>query len=78
MMNDLLLLTEDAGRHSGALGASAGAAAVTAALTPHGIRTSTLYTRDAQTLYREIQKCTNIAHDKYQEFLRMFILYCSK
>lgn len=78
MMSDLPLLTEDAGRHPGAPGASAGAAAAAAALTPHGIRTSTLYTRDAQTLYRETQKCTNIAHDKYQEFLRMFILYCSK
>lgn len=70
-----LLLTEDCGLPPfRALGASG------AAPPPplHGIRTSNLSTLDAKTLYREIRRVPILHIDKYQEFLRMFILYCSK
>ncbi|TKC52299.1 hypothetical protein EI555_000418 [Monodon monoceros] len=59
----LLLLTGDRRRHRAGSGAASGARRATAAaLTLQGIRTSNLYILESKTLYRETQKCTNIAH----------------
>lgn len=64
MMSDLRCRLRAARRHrSGPLETSPGARpAATAALALQGIRTSNLSILDSKTLYREIQKCKNIAH----------------
>ena len=74
-----MLLTEGCGRHAGGAPGCVGS--------PPGHRRCTHSARDQdqQAFYSSLRRCTEkprrvqMLHiDKYQEFLRMFILYCSK
>lgn len=78
MMRSPVLLTEGCGRRAGGAPGGVGARrAAAAALTARD--------QDQQAFYSSLRRCTEkprsvqMLHiDKYQEFLRMFILYCSK